>query len=154
MKALNRSPRSITIMAGLALLTLGIVSIVPSAASKAQSAQPTTTTVRVVLQDFDEDTGLLTVNINGVPPPAWFLHTPATIHVANPPLNLFPPNPCDGLITAFNIQVVRSNGGKNPGTAFEVLIAGMASHQCIALLTIDDSTSPATITEFQPLWPN
>jgi len=124
-----------------------------TATSKARSARSITTTVEVVLQDFDEDTGLLAVNMNGVPPAAWFLHTAATIHVANPPLLLFPPNPCDGLITAFNIQVERSQGGKNPGPAFDAIIAGLASHQCSAALTIDDSTSPATITEFQPSWP-
>ena len=151
MKTHKKSRRLAVLIAALAF---GICSMALTATSKARPAQSTTTTVEVVLQDFDEDTGLLTVNVDGFPPPAWFLHTGATIHVANPPLNLFPPNPCDGLITAFNIQVERTQGGKNPTTAFIVLIDAMASHQCSAVLTIDDSTSPATITEFQPLWPN
>lgn len=154
MKTFKTSRRSTVLIPALALLALGIVSMALPTTSKARSAPSTTSTVEVVLQDFDEDTGLLTVNIDGVAPPAWFLHTGATIHVANPPLLLFPPNPCDGLITAFNIQVERTQGGKNPVPAFIAIIDGLASHQCSAMLTIDDSTSPATITEFQPLWPD
>jgi hypothetical protein len=88
---------------------------------------------------FDNTTGgingpaFVSTNVTAtfVPPPAWYLDTPATIHVANPPEHLLPPNPCDGLAHAWDNAVIRSNGGKNPTSSFIVLLALGAAHQCV-----------------------
>jgi hypothetical protein len=88
--------------------------------------------------DYDDVSGILTATpvTAGVPPPAFFLHTGASQHVLTPPLHLFPPSPCDGLVHAWNHEVIRTQDGKNPTTHFEVLLALGAAHQCTFVMTV------------------
>jgi hypothetical protein len=98
---------------------------------------PGTIEVTIIDTEYDPGSGAIKgpalVN-GGVRTPAWFLDRPNTLHAAAP-THLYPPNPCDGLVHAWNNAVIRSNGGKNPTVNFQVFLSLGAAHQCAFVLT-------------------
>ena len=106
------------------LLALGIGSVVLITASAAFTEEP----VLVTPSDFDVTTGVLTASV-GFAPPAFYLLTPATVHLTSV-LHLLPPNPCDGLTRAWDVNVPRQSGGKDVQPVFVALLTLLATHQC------------------------
>ena len=106
------------------LLALGIGSVMFMTALAAFADEP----VLLTPSDFDATTGALTASV-GFAPPAFYLLTPATVHLTSV-LHLLPPNPCDGLIRAWDVNVPRQSGGKDVQPVFVALLTLLATHQC------------------------
>jgi hypothetical protein len=123
---MNRAgePRRITSMLRRTLLALAIGSVLFMTASAAFADDP----VLLTPLDFDGTTGVLTASL-GFPPPAFFLNTPATVHLTSV-LHFLPPNPCDGLVRAWDVNVMHQSSGKDVQPVFVALLTLLATHQC------------------------
>jgi hypothetical protein len=115
------------------LLSLGIISfvLVTSGVALSDTQPDLTNLTTVVPTDFDFSTGVLTTNGAeiGVSVPAYYFNVGNTAHLASVLHNL-PPSPCDGLGQAWDMAVVKSQGGKNVTRQFLALLTNLAAHNC------------------------
>jgi hypothetical protein len=124
------------------------------------AAQPTSSHTHVVkIMDYDRTTDVVAGYPNGEPPLGWYQRTSETQHLPALVGPFFPPNPCKGLIIAWN-QLLRQSTASNSSElqvdddrrrAFGRLLLRMAQHQCNAEILSDTSRSPEPIVSIRPV---
>ncbi|PYM58490.1 MAG: hypothetical protein DMD79_19080 [Candidatus Rokuibacteriota bacterium] len=113
------------------LLALGIGSVVFMTAPAAFSDEAP---VLLTPVGFDDTTGILSAyegtTVDAFHPPAFYFFGPATVHLTSV-LHLLPPSPCDGLVRAWDVNVLHHPaGGKDMQPVFVALLTLLATHQC------------------------
>jgi hypothetical protein len=133
-------------------LGLVVASFVMTASGAAFSGNATLQNP-VELVGFDESSEVL----DGIPPgqagAQAYLHTDQTEHLASPPINQFPNNPCRGFAIEWNRQVdLATDRGIDLETrqSFRVLLTHMAEASCSTAISSDLSQNPAPIVSISP----
>jgi hypothetical protein len=126
------------------------------------AAEPMSSHTHVVkLMDFDTASQVVAGYPDGEPPLGLYQRTNATQHLAGVVGPLYPPNPCRGLIIAWNRLLVRTTlTASTESTELQTdidrpalgrILMRMALHQCNAEIVSDTSQSPEPIVSIRPV---
>jgi hypothetical protein len=124
------------------------------------AAQPMSSHTSVVkLMDFDTASQVVVGYPGGEPPLGSYQRMSDTQHLIGVPGPFYPPNPCRGLILAWNQLLLRTTAS---GASTELqtdidrpalgrILLRMALHQCNAEIASDTSQTPEPIISIRPV---